>query len=139
MSKKKNVIARVGNFEIVKENGSGHSYVRIKAVNGHWSLMHRDDSVMYGAWLEMCKSPDYKPSMEVLLVMTYALTTQFVDAEFAQDFFKAWEGLMTRRAEAAPEPTEEENQRAIAEVKMMEAVKEAFQGSALSESEGNPH
>lgn len=139
MSKGKNVIARVGNFEIIKENGSEHNYVRIKAINGHWALMHRDDSVMYAMWAEMCKSSGYKPSMEVLLTMTYALTTQFVDAEFTQDFFKAWEGLMMRRAETAPESTEEENQQAIAEVEMMEAVKEAVKEDALSESEGNPH
>lgn len=122
MSKKKNVIARVSNFEIVKENGSGHSYIRIKAINGHWALMHRDDSIMYGAWLEMCKSPDYKPSMEVLLVMAYTLTTQFVDAEFTQEFFKAWEGLMMRRAESTPEPTDEENEQAIAEAEMIESL-----------------
>lgn len=133
MSKKKNVIARVGNFEIVKENGSGHSYVRIKAINGHWALMHRDDSVMYAMWAEMSKSPEYKRSMEILLTMTYTLTTQFVDAEFTQDFFKAWEGLMTRRAESTDEPTEEENEQAIAEVEMIESLQKGGNGEQATE------
>ena len=35
MKKKKNVIARVGNFEVVKDSGREHDYVRIRAVNGH--------------------------------------------------------------------------------------------------------
>ena len=34
MSKKKNVIARVGNFEITKESGAEHDYIRIKAISG---------------------------------------------------------------------------------------------------------
>ena len=54
MSKKKNVIARVGNFEITKDSGAEHDYLRIKAISGSWGITHRDDSQMYGAWLMMC-------------------------------------------------------------------------------------
>mgnify|MGYP001109779227 CR=1 FL=1 len=63
MSKKKNVIARVGNFEITKESGAEHDYIRIKAISGSWGITHRDDSPMYGAWLMMCKDPEYRKGM----------------------------------------------------------------------------
>ena len=40
--------ARVGNFEITKESGAEHDYIRIKAISGSWDITHRDDSPMYG-------------------------------------------------------------------------------------------
>lgn len=123
MSKKKNVIARVDNFEIHKENGPEHDYLRIKAVNGHWAIMHRDDSPMYGAWLMMCKGPEYRKGMEAIITMSYVLTNSLLDEEFVEDFFNALDAMGKRRVEAAPVPTEQEEAGAIAEVQMMEEIK----------------
>ncbi len=89
MSKKKNVIARVGNFEITKDSGAEHDYIRIKAISGSWGITHRDDSPMYGAWLMMCKDPEYRKGMEVIITMSYALTNSILDKEFVEDFFNA--------------------------------------------------
>ena len=124
MSKKKNVIARVGNFEITKESGPEHDYLRIKAVNGHWAIMHRDDSSMYGAWLMMCKDPEYRKCMEVIIAMSYHLTNSILDKEFVEDFFNALDAMGKRKVEAAPVPTEQEEADAIAEVEMMEEIKQ---------------
>lgn len=126
MSKKKNVIARVGNFEITKESGSEHDYIRIKAVNGSWAIMHRDDSPMYGAWLMMCKDPEYRKGMEVIITMSYTLTNSLLDKEFVEDFFNALDAMGKRRVEAAPIPTEQEEADAIAEVEMMEEIKKTL-------------
>lgn len=123
MSKKKNIIARVGNFEIHKESGSEHDYLRIKAVGGHWAIIHRDDSPMYGAWLMMCRDPEYRKGMEVIITMSYTLTNSLLDKEFVEDFFNALDAMSKRRVEAAPIPTEQEEADAIAEVQMMEEVK----------------
>lgn len=123
MSKKKNIIARVGNFEIHKESGAEHDYIRIKAVGGHWAIMHRDDSPMYGVWLAMCKDPEYKKGLEVRIVMEYTLTNMLFDKEFLEDFFAAVDRKNKRDVEAAPTPTEQEEADAIAEVQMMEEVK----------------
>lgn len=126
MSKKKNIIARVGNFEIHKESGPEHDYLRIKAINGHWAIMHRDDSPMYGVWLMMCKDPEYKKGMEVIITMSYALTNSLLDKEFVEDFFNALDAMGKRKVEAAPVPTEQEEADAIVEVQMMEEIKKTL-------------
>lgn len=119
MSKKKNVVARVGNFEITKESHPEHDYLRIKSVSGSWGITHRDDSVMYGVWMQMCKNPDYHKGMEVLLVMSHHLTNSFVDKEFVDDFFKAYDAMQKRRVERTPIPTEEEEEAAITEAEIL--------------------
>lgn len=126
MSKKKNVIARVGNFEITKENGAEHDYIRIKAISGSWGITHRDDSPMYGAWLMMCKDPEYRKGMEVIITMSYALTNSLLDKEFVEDFFNALDAMGKRKVAAAPIPTEQEEADAITEVEMMEEVKKTL-------------
>ena len=126
MSKKKNVIARVGNFEITKESGAKHDYIRIKAISGSWGITHRDDSPMYGAWLMMCKDPEYRKGMEVIITMSYALTNSILDKEFMEDFFNALDAMGKRRVANASVPTEQEEADAIAEVQMMEEVKKTL-------------
>lgn len=126
MSKKKNVIARVGNFEITKENGAEHDYIRIKAISGSWGITHRDDSPMYGAWLMMCKDPEYRKGMEVIITMSYALTNSLLDKEFVEDFFNALDAMGKRKVAAAPIPTEQEEADAITEVEMMEEAKKTL-------------
>ena len=123
MSRKKNVIARVGDFEITQEKTPIHCYIRIKAVNGSWGITHRDDSPMYGAWLMMCKDPEYRKGMEVIITMSYHLTNSILDKEFVEDFFNALDAMGMRRVANAPVPTEQEEADAIAEVEMMEEVK----------------
>lgn len=126
MSKKKNVIARVGNYEITKDSGPEHDYIRIKAINGHWGMSHRDDSPMYGAWMMMCQDPEYPKGMEVIITMSYILTNSILDEGFMRDFFNALDAMNKRRVASAPDPTEQEEADAIAEVEMMEEIKKTL-------------
>lgn len=126
MSRKKIVIARVGNFEITKESGAEHDYIRIKAISGSWGVTHRDDSPMYGAWLMMCKDPEYRKGMEVIITMSYHLTNSILDKEFVEDFFNALDAMGKRKVANAPVPTEQEEADAIAEVQMMEEAKKTL-------------
>lgn len=119
MSKKKNVIARVGNFEITKEKTAYYSYVRIKSISGSWGLTFRDDTPMYGMWVAMCKDPEYKAGIEVLLTMSYSLTNMPLDKEFAEDFFNALDAMNQRRVANSSIPTEQEEADAIAEVQAL--------------------
>lgn len=124
MSKKKNVIARVGNFEIVKDSSVEHDYIRIRAINGHWSITHRDDSPMFGVWMAMCKDSEYAKGMEVIITMSYTLTNSLLDEKFVEDFFNALDAMGKRKVEAAPIPTEQEESDAISEAQMMEEIKD---------------
>lgn len=126
MAKRKNIIARVGNFEITKESGAEHDYIRIKAISGSWGITHRDDSPMYGAWLMMCKDPEYRKGMEVIITMSYHLTNSILDKEFVEDFFNALDAMGKRKVANAPIPTEQEEADAIAEVQMMEEAKKTL-------------
>lgn len=123
MSKKKNVIASVGNFEITKDSGPEHDYLRIKAIGGHWGITHRDDSPMYGAWMAMLKDPEYKQGLEVRLVMEYTMSQVIYDEGFLRDWWKAIDEFNKRKVANAPIPTEQEEAEAIAEMEMLEEVK----------------
>ena len=126
MSKKKNVIARVGNFEIVKDSSVEHDYIRIRAINGHWSITHRDDSPMFGVWMAMCKDSEYAKGMEVIITMSYTLTNSLLDEKFVEDFFNALDAMGKRKVEADPIPTEQEEFDAISEAQMMEEIKKTI-------------
>ena len=123
MSKKKNVIARVGNFEIHKESGPEHDYLRIKAVNGHWGISYRDDNEMYGKMLAMVKDKSYADTLEHTIVFLYHFTSMTVDVEFVNDFCAISAAMQERKGKSKPKPTEQEETDAIAEVEMMEEIK----------------
>ena len=123
MNKKKNVIARVGNFEITKDSSAEHDYIRIKTIGGHWSIMHRDDSPMYGVWLAMCNDPEGKKWLEIRTVMEFTMSQILYDESFLRDWWKAIEEFNKRKVANAPAPTEQEEADAIAEVEMMEEIK----------------
>lgn len=119
----KNIIARVGNFEITKDGGADHDYLRIRSIDGCWSISHRDDSPMYGIWMGMCKDPEYHKGMEVIIVMSYILSQSLLDEGFVRDYFDAVDAMKARRVAAAPEPTEKEEDEAIKEVALMKEAK----------------
>lgn len=126
MSKKKNVIARVGNFEITKESGPEHDYLRIKAVNGHWAIMYRDDNEMYGKILAMVNDKTFADTLEHTIVFLYHFTNMTVDVEFVNDFCAISAAMQERKGKSKPEPTEQEEADAIAEVQMMEEIKKTI-------------
>lgn len=123
MSKKKNIIARVGNFEIHKESGPERDYLRIKAANGHWGISYRDDNEMYGKMLAMAKDKSYADTLEHTIVFLYHFTNMTVDVEFVNDFCAISAAMQQRKGKSKPEPTEQEEADAIAEVQMMEEIK----------------
>lgn len=128
MSKKKNIIARVGNFEIHKESGPEHDYLRIKAVNGHWGISYRDDNEMYGKMLAIVKDKSYADTLEHTIVFLYHFTNMTVDVEFVNDFCAISAAMQERKGKSKPEPTEQEEADAITEVEMMEEIKNDLVG-----------
>ncbi len=125
MSKKKNVIARVGNFEITKDGGSEHNYLRIKSVSGHWGVTYRDDNEMYGKIMAMCRDKEH---LHLFVLHLYYTTTITIDEQFALDFMVAVEAMSERMAKAQGEPTEEEENEAIKEMEVLEDAKKLLEG-----------
>lgn len=120
MGNKKNVIARVGNFEITKDGGSEHDYLRIKSVSGHWGVTYRDDNEMYGKIMAMCRDKEHLHLFVTHLFYTTSIT---IDEQFALDFMVALEAMRDRMAKAQGEPTQEEEDEAIKEMEVLEEAK----------------
>ncbi|MDE7346072.1 MAG: hypothetical protein K2N48_04930 [Muribaculaceae bacterium] len=112
---KKNIIARVGNFEITKDGGSEHDYLRIKSVSGHWGVTYRDDNEMYGKIMAMVRDKEQAKHLELYVLHIYYTTNIVIDEQFALDFIIALEAMRDRMAKAQGEPTEEEEAEAIKE------------------------
>lgn len=123
MSKKKNVIARVGNFEITKDCGPDHDYIRIKAINGHWGISYRDDNDMFGKIMAAIKDQALAETLEATVYFLFQFTNTMVDKEFVTDFAAVYFSMQERKNKDNPEPTEQEQADAIAEVEMMEDIK----------------
>lgn len=126
MSKKKNIIARVGNFEITKDGGE-HDYIRIKSVSGHWGVSYRDDNEMYGKILAMCKDKEYEKTLERHVLHLFYSTTFLIDEQFALDFMIAMEAMRDRMIAATPPPTEQEEDEAIREMEVLEEARQILQ------------
>lgn len=123
MSNRKKVIAKVGNFEVIQDKNAVYEYIRIRAIEGHWSVAYRDDSHMYGKILLMAKKEEYKATLEHTIVFLYNFTNMLVDREFVNDFTRAVFAMQERISKTQPEPTEEENEDAIREASIIEQAK----------------
>lgn len=126
--KKKNIIAKVGEFEITKDGGAEHDYLRIKSTSGNWGLTYRDDNEMYGKIMAMVRDKEYAETLERTIYFMYHNTTILIDAQFASDYFTALEAMKNRMAAAIPDPTEEEEDAAIEEIKVFEDLKDILNG-----------
>lgn len=123
---KKNIIARVGNFEITKDGGSEHDYLRIKSVSGHWGVTYRDDNEMYGKIMAMVRDKEQAKHLELYVLHIYYTTNIVIDEQFGLDFMIALEAMRDRMAKAQGEPTEAEEAEAIKEAEVIEDVKNLF-------------
>lgn len=121
--RKKNIIAKVGNFEITKDAGTVYDYLRIKSISGDWGVTYRDDNEMYGKIVAMCGNEEYQDTLEQTILYIFYCTNTLIDSEFATDFFTALENMHTRMVNALPEPTEKEQQDAITEIEVLEEGK----------------
>lgn len=120
---KKNIVAQVGAFEITKDCGTEHDYLRIKSKAGHWGISYRDDNEMYGRIMAMVRDKEYAKTLEFTIVYMYECTSMLVDGQFAIDFMTALNAMKERIAASIPEPTEEEEAEAIKEAEVMEDMK----------------
>ncbi len=117
-----NVVARVGNFEIVREEVSLHSYLRIKTVSGDWGVSYRDDNEMYGKVLAMRGDEGH---LGLFVTHIFYATSITIDVEFALDYVVALERMrdrMVAHAEGAEEQSAHEE--ALEEMETLEDIRE---------------
>ena len=129
--KEKNVIARVGNFVIVKKSGNGMDWVSVKAVSGFWTVRYREDNKMYGTFLMLAKHEDFRPYLENWITSLYVMANAFPDLDFYEDFMNAYKAMNDRMQEKY---TDEEDIKALEEVRTMEEMKEEIEKEGGEES-----
>jgi hypothetical protein len=114
---------RVGDaFVITHSGGSGAKYVRVKTVNGAWSVVFRDDTPQYAFWMSLLhdESEPMKRAKEALAIMYYQFTNMAVDEEFVTDFYNAFNRRMERYRASVEEATREEQDAAIEDAKIIQ-------------------
>lgn len=129
--KEKNVIARVGNFVIVKKSGNGMDWVSVKAVSGFWTVRYREDNKMYGYLLMLAKHEDFRPYLENWITSLYVMANAVPDLDFYEDFMNAYKAMNDRMQEKY---TDEEDMKALEEVRTMEEMKEEIEKEGGEES-----
>lgn len=125
MSKPQNEIARVKNFVIFHDKGQLHNYIRVRTIDGAWGISYRDDTPMYGMWMQMARDKDYKQGIEIILTTGYILTNMPMDKEFVDDFWLAWDRWNHRRMGIVETPSKEESAAAAEEGLMVEQMRHA--------------
>lgn len=116
-------LRRVGNFEISRESGKEHDFIRIGTADGNWAVRHRDDSHMYSFYSAACADPDTDDYLQLRIVMEYRMSGMMLDAEFVRDWMEAVDRKDRRDAGNAPETDEKEDATALEEAAMMEDMK----------------
>ena len=122
--KEKNVVARVGNFVIVKESGNGMDWVSVKAVSGFWTVRYREDNKMYGSLLMMAKHEDFRPYLENWITSLYVMANAVPDLDFYEDFLNAYQAMNDR---IQNRHTDEEDRKALSEARVMDEMQEEIE------------
>lgn len=127
MSKnKKQKGLRLGNFIVCVETGSLHNWIVFRAVSGFWTLRFRDDNNMYANLLSLAREKKYHNFLEHYLTMNFVLSNSIPDMDFTKDFYEAYQRRVERIAAAEPEPTEEEEQEALAEMEFRNDIEKEY-------------
>lgn len=118
----KKTIARVGNFIVAKESGSGMEWVSVKASSGFWTIRFREDNQMYHTILMLCENDNLHTYLEGWINSVYVLGNTTPDLEFFEAFYNAFDS-MNNRKKNKPVP-EEEDKEILKEMKALEEMKE---------------
>lgn len=120
---------KIGNaFVITHSKGDVANYVRVRTINGAWSVAFRDDTPQYTFWLSLLhdEREPMQRAKEVLAILYYQLTNMAVDEEFLNDFYAAFHRCMERASASVEEATREEQDKAIEDAKIIQDLNAAI-------------
>lgn len=115
-----NKIIQIHNFVVLKHKVDKTSFIKVSTVAGNWSVSYREDNILY-LTLDMADESQYEGLYNVLVGMYGACNT--VDSEFTKDLFDALNRFYERLKEQQKPVTEEDEKRALNEVKAMEELR----------------
>lgn len=120
-NKKKNVVARLGNFVITQESGNGFDWVSVRAVSGFWTVRYRSDGQVYSMIMQTASDESLHPYLENWIVALYVMAQAIPDLDFYADFHKAYTEMNARMQETH---TEEEDRENLNLVRTLEEMKD---------------
>ena len=134
----------VGNFLLGVEKHSLGSRVVCKSQAGNWQISWRDDTMMFQLMINLMKNENSHEYLHALVAIMFTVTTYPHDLVSVSErgTMPVMEGIAGLIAEQTnyelslkPEATQEENDKALAEVVEMTEIQEELE--KLDEADGN--
>lgn len=144
---------QVGSYQIGIERNSVGSMLVCRSVAKNWSVRWRDDTMMFGMMLSLARNENAREYLHSLLTVMFVATTYPHDLVALTEkgempFMTGMAELLNKQNEfessLRPQPTDEENQKAIDEMKRIaemeselnEVMKEEGDGAEEVQQEG---
>lgn len=122
---------RVGGFLVrTYRNPQGIPYVEARAVEGMWRMSWRIDSGMYPLLVEMSREEEYREYLSAWLHLQYVLCGSLADGQLLREELEAYGRFQERRAAAAGEVPEGEQERALEDAAMLHSAIELSERAA---------
>lgn len=127
---------QVGNFLLGVEKTSAGSRVMLKSKAGNWQLSWRDDTMMFQLMISLMQNPNSHEYLHSLVAIMFTVTTYPHDLVSVSErgTMPVLEGIAGLIAEQTkyelslkPEATQEENEKALAEVGEMTEIQEELE------------
>ena len=143
MSKKnENKWRQVGNYLLGIEKNATGSFLVCKTVAGNWSVRWRDDTIMFGLMLSIVRNEAAEEYLHALITLMFTASSyphdlvalmNKTELPVIQGFTKLIAEQNDYEASLKPQPTEEENQESLKEMKMIAEMEKQL--SEMSEEE----
>lgn len=135
---------QVGNYLLGIEKNATGGFVVCKTLSGNWSVRWRDDTMMYGMMLNLIETEAAREYLHSLVTLMFVASTYPHDlvALTEKGELPLMQGVIELVNEQAkyeaslrPQPTEEEDQETVAELKQMAEIEKELNDMAAEEEQ----
>ena len=135
---------QVGNYLLGIEKNATGGFVVCKTLSCNWSVRWREDTLMYGMMLNLIETEAAREYLHSLVTLMFVASTYPHDlvALTEKGEMPLMQGVIELVNEQAkyeaslrPQPTEEENQETIAELKQMAEIEKELNDMAAEEEQ----
>lgn len=140
---------QVGNYQVGIEKSSTGSMLVCRSLSCNWSVRWRDDTMMFGLMLSIARNEGAREYLHSLITTMFAVTTYPHDLVALSEknempFMSGVIELIHRQSEyeasLRPQPTEEENEKSVEEMRRMAEIESRLADiNEEEDGEGNVH
>lgn len=126
---------QIHNFVVLKYKIDKASFIKVSTVAGDWSVLYREDSIMY-LTIDMADESQYEGIYNVMVGMYGACNT--VDQEFTKELFGALHRFYERLKSKQAAVLEEENAKVLEDEKRFFELKEEISRDGKDDNGNTP-